>query len=223
MKQILITGLVSLGLVSSAQAGFLETFETETALTTTFSEAGGPVFTADGDLMVEFFSGLGSRGSDFWLGTGFGDGGSALGSVGSITVESGWSFVINSFDAWTGRSDGNEFQAGVIRFIGTTLGGTTVEITLNIPTPNNSDFVEDISFTGTSLAGVSLTSLEFELVGASAPVNGTLDYLALDYINYDASRIQAPAVPEPSTFALLGIGGLALVGYGWRRKQQQAA
>ncbi len=30
-------------------------------------------------------------------------------------------------------------------------------------------------------------------------------------------------VPEPSTFALLGIGGIALVGYGWRRKRQQAA
>ncbi len=30
-------------------------------------------------------------------------------------------------------------------------------------------------------------------------------------------------VPEPSTFALLTIGGLVLVGYGWRRKRVQAA
>jgi len=31
------------------------------------------------------------------------------------------------------------------------------------------------------------------------------------------------AVPEPSTFVLLTIGGIALIGYGWRRKRQQAA
>ncbi len=32
-----------------------------------------------------------------------------------------------------------------------------------------------------------------------------------------------PPVPEPSTFALLGIGSIALAGYGWRRKRQAAA
>ncbi len=35
-------------------------------------------------------------------------------------------------------------------------------------------------------------------------------------------EVAPPLVPEPSTFALLGIGGLALVGYGWRRKRQVA-
>ncbi len=30
-------------------------------------------------------------------------------------------------------------------------------------------------------------------------------------------------VPEPNTFALLGIGGAALAGYGWRRKRRQVA
>ncbi len=52
----------------------------------------------------------------------------------------------------------------------------------------------------------------------------------------DISSIQSPqggtfqihlhpstAVPEPSTFVLLGIGGVALVGYGWRRKRKSAA
>jgi len=33
----------------------------------------------------------------------------------------------------------------------------------------------------------------------------------------------SPAVPEPSSFLLLGIGGMALAGYGYRRKQRRAA
>lgn len=37
------------------------------------------------------------------------------------------------------------------------------------------------------------------------------------------SFVAVSPVPEPSTFALLSIGGIALVGYGARRKRQQAA
>ncbi len=37
------------------------------------------------------------------------------------------------------------------------------------------------------------------------------------------TRVTNNVVPEPSTFALLGIGGAAVIGYGWRRKRRQAA
>ena len=33
----------------------------------------------------------------------------------------------------------------------------------------------------------------------------------------------APTIPEPSTLALLGIGAVSILGYGWRRKRKQAA
>lgn len=51
--------------------------------------------------------------------------------------------------------------------------------------------------------------------------NNELSTLAFD--NTELRTAMAAVVPEPSTFALLGIGGLALVGYGVRRKRQQAA
>lgn len=53
---------------------------------------------------------------------------------------------------------------------------------------------------------------------SGADTTATLKF-TLTY-TYDAvTPPPPPAVPEPSTFALLGIGGLALVGFGKRRKQ----
>ncbi|WP_197532710.1 PEP-CTERM sorting domain-containing protein [Symmachiella macrocystis] len=56
--------------------------------------------------------------------------------------------------------------------------------------------------------------------------------IALTTTNHDGSGVNfhsitvetnLASVPEASTFALLGMSGLALVGYGVRRKQRQAA
>jgi hypothetical protein len=38
-----------------------------------------------------------------------------------------------------------------------------------------------------------------------------------------ALRVTPTSVPEPSSLALLGIGTIGLIGYGWRRKQHTAA
>jgi len=70
------------------------------------------------------------------------------------------------------------------------------------------------SFTADSL------SFNFEL-------NSTNSLDQAEYLNtftFEASHDQQPpsSVPEPSAFALLGIGSLALVGYGWRRKRARA-
>jgi hypothetical protein len=48
-------------------------------------------------------------------------------------------------------------------------------------------------------------------VGLTANTTGTID----QYF----SNFQFSAIPEPSTFALLGVGAVSLLGYGWRRRR----
>lgn len=228
MLQRCASAILFLVLTASISNASIETFDTETNGSTSFSE-GGRTFSTSGDLIVEVDSNLGSGGSAGWLGTQYiGNPVSnniatpTTGSAGSITIDAGWSFEVNSFDAWTGANDGDFEQHGSVKFIGTLVDSTTAEATLDIDQNTLLDFQMGLNFSGTALDGVALTSLEFELVGeiggkTNALSSGVLDYLAVDNLDFTAVQIQTAAVPESSTFAIWG-GLLSLVAIGWRRK-----
>ncbi len=54
-------------------------------------------------------------------------------------------------------------------------------------------------------------------------VTGVQNFTFQMHLQPSISTVIEPTVPEPSTFVLLGIGGIAVIGYGLRRKRQRAA
>ncbi len=69
------------------------------------------------------------------------------------------------------------------------------------------------------------TQTDFIAIHLSARENVVNDSSGVEFDGHfaDTASLTITAIPEPSTFALLSIGGLALVGYGWRRKRELAA
>lgn len=86
---------------------------------------------------------------------------------------------------------------------------------------NSFDIVAIMSVTGSIPSNIN-SSFNFDFTNtASLEIDSPIDFVS-DSGVFLTGNNNVAAVPEPSTFALLGIGGIALVGYGVRRKRQQA-
>lgn len=128
-----------------------------------------------------------------------------LGNVGSdgflsqtLTTVSGQAYVLSLFLASNGTS--NDF--------GVSVNGNFVFPTQYVPN-----------------TGSQYIHLTFNVVGTGSDTitfneRDDPNYLALDDVSLTPSG--ASATPEPASVALLGIGAMSLLGYGWRRRKTVA-
>ena len=220
LKLIVITLLVLFSATTAYAATiFTETFETETVAGTTFSE-NILSFGLTGDLIVSQFIGFGCCTSDRFIDSGYGDGGTT-GSAGKIQITSpGYSFRLQSLDAWTSPNDGNVHVTANVTFKGTLKAGGFISEVIEInPTGFTGNDYEHVSFAGTAFDGADITELEIIL---SAPA----DFIAIDnfqFIGVNPTAITFQSLTARPRLLGAGISTLALLALGlllvarWRR------
>lgn len=137
---------------------------------------------------------------------------------GVITITAGKPiFKINSFAAYIGSDIGGSMPTnGTVTFEGTLLGGGTASATITIPssgtvtpplTREANDVVNGLSFTGTDLDGVFITSLT---VNTSA----TVQFIELDHINFTVDNTPPTISFCPVNVAVCGAALVPAVNVG---------
>lgn len=141
----------------------------------------------------------------------------------SLTSTAGWEFSSLSFDLFTPNSSGT---AGTF-VLEYQLGTSGTFITLPGTSYSNNTAGNPLIVTHVSLSALELTALN-NYAGQvtlrfnnTATTNTTFNTLALDNFSYTAT---ATAVPEPSTYALLGgVSVLVLAGVARSSRQRSSA
>ena len=129
--------------------------------------------------------GLGANASSYFIDSNDGPSGTVTGNIGSIAIDAtnnpSTAFKVNSFAAYLGNSwDGNTNTAGSVTFIGTKVDNTTVSATVAVPA--NPNVQNGLTFTGTALDGIYLTSIAISL-----PTG--VQYIELDDFNFTTQAI----------------------------------
>lgn len=156
-----------------------ENFTGDATGTTTFTAPTSEDFLLTGFMRVDFGVGQGTSGDDQWAGTPLNT--VVNNAIGAISIcETTKAFQISEIDCWTSTNGGANFAVGDVTFIGYLHGGGTVSYTTTVTPTDNITGYDPVSFSGTALDGVNLTSLQFVLLGE-------ISYFAIDDIDYSVT------------------------------------